>query len=107
MGYNLSFMIMGMMDYRINMIVLFSLILALGMLVDNAIVVTENIHRFVDRGYSLLEAAKQATGEVAMPITLIIVLTSSLFIALVIVPSMYHVLYLGKIWLKGKGLSQK
>ncbi len=115
----LSFMIMGMMDYRINMIVLFSLILALGMLVDNAIVVTENIYRFVHKGYPLLEAAKQATGEVAMPIisstattlaaffpllfwksimgefmsymplTLIIVLASSLFVALVIIPVLF------------------
>ena len=119
MSMFLSFMIMGLMDYRINMVVLFSLILALGMLVDNAIVVTENIYRFVDKGYSLLEAAKQATGEVAMPIisstattlaaffpllfwdsimgefmsymplTLIIVLTSSLFIALVIIPVVF------------------
>ncbi|MCB0805325.1 MAG: efflux RND transporter permease subunit [Bacteroidales bacterium] len=112
----LSFIILGLMDYRINMIVLFSLILALGMLVDNAIVVVENIYRFVDRGYSKFEAAKKAVGEIAMPIisstattlaaffpllfwdsimgefmkylpvTLIIVLTSSLFVALVIVP---------------------
>lgn len=61
-------MILGLMDYRINMIVLFSLILALGMLVDNAIVVVENIYRFVDRGYSRFEAAKRAVGEIAMPI---------------------------------------
>lgn len=119
MSMLLSFMIMGLMDYRINMIVLFSLILALGMLVDNAIVVTENIYRFVDKGYPILEAAKQATGEVAvpiisstattlaaffplifwdsimgefmsyLPITLIIVLSSSLFVALVIIPVIF------------------
>ncbi len=112
----MSFMILGLMEYRINMIVLFSLILALGMLVDNAIVVVENIYRFVDRGYTRFEAAKRAVGEIAMPIisstattlaaffpllfwdslmgefmkylpvTLIIVLTSSLFVALVIIP---------------------
>ncbi len=123
MSMFLSFMIMGMMDYRINMIVLFSLILALGMLVDNAIVVTENIYRFVDKGYPLLEAARQATGEVAMPIisstattlaaffpllfwksimgefmsymplTLIIVLSSSLFVALVIIPVIFTDFY--------------
>jgi len=116
MSMFLSFMILGMMGSRINMIVLFSLILALGMLVDNAIVVVENIYRFVDRGYSKLEAAKQAVGEIALPIitstattlaaffpllfwdsimgefmkylpeTLIIVLASSLFVALVIIP---------------------
>ncbi|MFK5857186.1 MAG: efflux RND transporter permease subunit [Bacteroidota bacterium] len=123
MSMFLSFMIMGLMDYRINMIVLFSLILALGMLVDNAIVVTENIYRFVDKGYPLLEAAKQATGEVAlpiisstattlaaffpllfwksimgefmsyMPLTLIIVLSSSLFVALVIIPVIFTDFY--------------
>ena len=112
----LSFMIYGLMDSSINMIVLFSLILALGMLVDNAIVVVENIYRFIDRGYSKYEAAKNAVGEIAMPIisstattlaafvpllfwdsmmgefmkylpiTLIIVLSSSLFVALVIIP---------------------
>ncbi len=112
----MSFMILGLMGYRINMIVLFSMILALGMLVDNAIVVAENIYRFIDRGYSRFEAAKRAVGEIAMPIisstattlaaffpllfwesmmgefmsylpiTLIIVLTSSLFVALVFIP---------------------
>ncbi len=116
MSMFLSFMILGLMGSRINMIVLFSLILALGMLVDNAIVVVENIYRFVDRGYSKFEAAKQAVGEIAVPIitstattlaafvpllfwdsimgefmkylptTLIIVLSSSLFVALVIIP---------------------
>ena len=116
MSMFLSFMILGLMGSNINMIVLFALILALGMLVDNAIVVVENIYRFVDRGYSKLEAAKQAVGEIAIPIitstattlaaffpllfwdsvmgefmkylpmTLIIVLSSSLFVALVIIP---------------------
>lgn len=116
MSMFLSFMILGLMDSRVNMIVLFSLILALGMLVDNAIVVVENIYRFVDRGHYKLEAAKKAVGEIALPIitstattlaaffpllfwdsvmgefmkylpmTLIIVLSSSLFVALVIIP---------------------
>lgn len=115
----MAFMIMGMIGYNINMIVLFSMILALGMLVDNAIVVTENIYRYIQKGYSVMEAARQATGEVAMPIisstattlaaffpllfwdsligefmsylpvTLIIVLASSLFVALVIIPVVF------------------
>jgi multidrug efflux pump subunit AcrB len=123
MSMVLSFLIMGIMDYKINMIVLFSLILALGMLVDNAIVVTENIYRYIGKGYGVLDAAKQATGEVAipiisstattlaaffpllfwksimgefmsyMPITLIIVLLSSLFVALVIIPVIFTQFY--------------
>ena len=51
MSMFMSFMIMGMFGYKINMIVLFALILALGMLVDNAIVVTENIYRYVGKGF--------------------------------------------------------
>lgn len=99
-----------------NIVVLFSLILALGLLVDNAIVVVENIYRYMQEGYNAKDAAKYGAGEVAMPIiastattlaafiplafwpgimgkfmqympiTLIIVLTSSLFVALVINP---------------------
>lgn len=111
-----SFIIIGMVGMTMNMIVLFSLILALGMLVDNAIVVVENIYRYLEEGYDNFEAAKKGTGEVAVPIisgtlttlaaffplvfwqgivgefmgylpkTLIITLSSSLFVALVINP---------------------
>lgn len=101
----------------LNMMVLFSLILALGMLVDNGIVIVENIYRqFSERGKSKDQASKEGTGEVAtaiiastattvaafiplifwedmmgefmkyLPITLVIVLSSSLFVALVVNP---------------------
>jgi len=113
----LSFVILGLLGLTMNMVVLFSLILALGMLVDNAIVVVENIYRYVAEGWSPPMAAKKATGEVAvpviastlttlaafapltfwpgmvgefmgyLPITLIITLSSSLFVALVVVPT--------------------
>jgi multidrug efflux pump subunit AcrB len=100
----------------LNMMVLFSLILALGMLVDNGIVVVENIYRLRTEGKSGQKAASLGVGEVALPIiastattvaafvpllfwkdlmgefmkflpiTLIIVLSSSLFVALIINP---------------------
>ncbi len=112
----MSFMIFGIVSLQINMIVLFSLILALGLLVDNSIVAVDNIFRFVERDYSILEAARRAIGEIAtpiitstattlsaflplafwtgitgefmkyLPLTLIIVLSSSLFVALVVIP---------------------
>ncbi|CAN5797184.1 efflux RND transporter permease subunit [soil metagenome] len=114
----LSFVVMKGLGMTMNMIVLFSLILALGMLVDNAIVVVENIYRYKEKGADNFSAARYATGEVAMPIiastlttlgafapmmfwpgiigefmkflplTLIITLSSSLFVALVIVPTL-------------------
>ena len=112
----IGILVMNIMGFTLNMVVLFSLILALGLLVDNAIVVVENIYRYMQNGYSGIQAAKYGTGEVAMPIiastattlaafvplafwpglmgefmrylpmTLIIVLSSSLFVALVINP---------------------
>ena len=114
----LSFSIIQLAGFTMNMVVLFSLILALGMLVDNAIVVVENMYRFRENGFDRAHSAKYATGEVAVPIiastattlgafapmafwpgivgefmkylplTLIITLSSSLFVALVILPTL-------------------
>ena len=114
----LSFIVIQLLGVSMNMVVLFSLILALGMLVDNAIVIVENIYRFIEEGWTRREACKKATGEVAIPViaatattlaaftpllfwpgmagefmkylplTLIITLSSSLFVALVIVPTL-------------------
>ncbi|MGB0978103.1 MAG: efflux RND transporter permease subunit, partial [Croceimicrobium sp.] len=113
----ISFLVLSASGVTLNFIVLFSLILALGMLVDNAIVTIENIYRlYAEEGLSAWEASRQGVGEIAVPIisstattlaaffplifwdsiigefmgylprTLIIVLGSSLFVALVINP---------------------
>ena len=112
----ISFVIFSMIGYKINMIVLFALILALGMLVDNAIVVVENVYRYVSAGHDNDKSSREAVGEIAwpiisstlttlaaffplifwdslmgefmkfLPITLIIVLSSSLFVALILIP---------------------
>jgi len=117
----LSFTILSFMGVTLNTMVLFSLVIALGMLVDNGIVVVENVYRLMDEGMPRFEAAKKGVGEVAMPIiastattlaaffplilwdgmmgefmkylpiTLIIVLSSSLFIALVINPMLISI----------------
>jgi len=84
----MSFIILGTMGVTLNMMVLFGLILALGMLVDNGIVVVENIYRMHDEGYSLLDAAKYGVGEVAMPIIASTATTLAAFIPLVLWPGM-------------------
>ncbi|MCB9189776.1 MAG: efflux RND transporter permease subunit [Flavobacteriales bacterium] len=112
----MSFMLLHAAGVTLNVMVLFSLVLALGMLVDNGIVVVENVYRLMDEGYDGFQAAIKGVGEVAwpiiastattlaafiplaiwpgmmgefmkyLPITLMIVLGSSLFVALVINP---------------------
>jgi multidrug efflux pump subunit AcrB len=112
----LSFLVFKMVGFTMNMVVLFSLILALGMLVDNAVVAVENVYRFRQQGWDQKQATKYAVGEIAVPIitstattlaaflpmafwpgivgefmkflplTLIITLSASLFTALVLIP---------------------
>ncbi len=114
----LSVTVLQLMGYTLNMVVLFSLIMALGMLVDNAIVIVENIYRHYTICGNRIRAAREGTAEVAwpvitstattiaafapmifwpgimgkfmsyLPITLIITLVSSLFVALVISPTL-------------------
>jgi multidrug efflux pump subunit AcrB len=65
----ITFFLVQMLDYTLNMIVLFGLVLVLGMLVDNAIVIVENIFRHLQLGYSRAEAAILGTRQVAWPVT--------------------------------------
>ena len=113
----IAFLVMPTIGFTLNMIVLFSFLLALGIVVDDAIVVIENTHRIFDNGkMPIKKAAKLATGEVFLPvlsgtlttlipfiplafwsgvigqfmfylpITLIITLLASLFVAYIINP---------------------
>src|SRR5690606_22819923 len=65
----IAFLVMPGFDFTLNMIVLFSFLLALGIVVDDAIVVIENTHRLFDNGkMPVKDAAKFATGEVFLPV---------------------------------------
>jgi multidrug efflux pump len=63
-----AFMAMPAMGFTMNMIVMFGFIFALGIVVDDAIVVIENIHRIHHDEPNIVIAAKKAAGEVFMPI---------------------------------------
>ncbi len=64
-----AFMVLPAIGFTLNMIVLFSFLLALGIVVDDAIVVIENTHRIYDNGkMDITKAAKLATGEVFLPV---------------------------------------
>jgi len=112
----ITFTLLTGFNVTLNMVVLFSLILALGMLVDNGIVIVENIYRHMQQGATRQEAAAVGTDQVAWPVitstlttlgafapmlfwpgvmgefmgflpqTLIMALSASLFVALVINP---------------------
>jgi multidrug efflux pump subunit AcrB/outer membrane protein TolC len=111
-----AMLVLQSLGFTLNMVVLFALILALGMLVDNAIVVVENVYRHAEMGKGPREASIDGTAEVAvavaastattvaaffplvfwtgimgefmgfMPKTIIIVLTMSLVVAVGVLP---------------------
>jgi multidrug efflux pump len=65
----IAFLIMPTIGFTMNMIVLFSFLLALGIVVDDAIVVIENTHRIFANGkIPIKQAAKMAAGEVFLPV---------------------------------------
>ena len=56
------------LGYSINLLTLLALVLAIGLVVDDAIVVVENIHRHIEHGMSPIEAALTGAREIALPI---------------------------------------
>lgn len=65
----IAFLVFPMLDYTFNLMTLFSFLLALGIVVDDAIVVIENTHRVFDNGkVPIRKAAKIAAGEVFLPV---------------------------------------
>jgi multidrug efflux pump len=116
MSMFIAFLVLSELGYTINTMILYALLMALGMLVDNAIVAVENTYRHFEEGYPRFRAVQKGVSEIAMPIisstattlaaffplllwpgitgefmkylpiTLIIVLASSLFVALVLNP---------------------
>jgi len=82
MSMFMSLMILNTLGYTMNTMILFGLIMGLGMLVDNGIVVVENVYRLMDEGYTRIEAAKKGIGEIAYPIIISTATTVAAFIPL-------------------------
>ncbi|AZD08932.1 RND efflux system, inner membrane transporter [Pseudomonas chlororaphis] len=69
-----------LLGYSINTLTLFGLVLAIGIVVDDAIVVVENVERFIEKGYDPREAAHRAMKEVSGPIIAIALVLCAVFI---------------------------
>jgi multidrug efflux pump subunit AcrB len=82
----ISFFVLQAMGITLNMIVLFSLIIALGMLVDNGIVAVENIFRHATMGKTRFRAAVDGIKEIAMPMLSSTLTTCLAFFPIVFMP---------------------
>ncbi len=81
-----SMIILNVMGFTLNIVVLFSLILSLGLLVDNAIVIVENIFRHRQAGKTRIDAAILGTKEIAIPVTTSTITTIAAFFPLIFMP---------------------
>ena len=77
-----TFAVLWLLGFSVNVLTLFGLVLAIGIVVDDAIVVVENIERHIEAGESPREAAHNAMSEVSGPIVAITLVLASVFVPL-------------------------
>lgn len=75
-----AFVIMGLAGFTINIVTLLALTLAVGLLIDDAIVVIENVYRYMELGHPAKEAAALATGEIQMAVIAITLVVCAVFV---------------------------
>ena len=75
-----AFFIMLLLGYSVNLLTLLSLVLAIGLVVDDAIIVVENIQRHIEDGVSRVNAALQGARELANPIIAISVVLIAVYV---------------------------
>jgi multidrug efflux pump len=75
-----TFAVMSVMGFSLNNLSLFGLVLAIGIVVDDAIVVVENIERWMSKGLPVRDATIKAMDEITGPVIAITLVLSSVFI---------------------------
>src|SRR6185436_2534773 len=83
-----TFAVLYALGFSINTLSLFGLVLAIGIVVDDSIVVVENVERHIANGLRPLEATKLAMREVSRPIIAITLVLSAVFIPVTFVPGL-------------------
>ncbi len=88
-----AFVFMPMVDLTVNMVSMFGFLLVLGIVVDDAIVVGENVHEYREKGMTPIQAAIQGTRDMARPVIFAILTNIIAFVPLLMIPGVS-----GKYW---------
>ncbi|MEA1928911.1 MAG: efflux RND transporter permease subunit, partial [Candidatus Auribacterota bacterium] len=88
-----SFLFLPQMDVSISMVSMFAFIVALGIVVDDAVVVAENIHGYIQRGVPLIEAAISGAREVSSPVIFSVLTNIVAFCPILFMPGV-----MGQLW---------
>jgi HAE1 family hydrophobic/amphiphilic exporter-1 len=88
-----TFMVFPLLGFSINTLSLLGLVLAIGLVVDDAIIVVEVVTRLIEEGLSPRDAAIRGMGEVASPVIAIALILSAVFIPTAFIPGITGRLY--------------
>jgi len=83
-----TFLLMSFMGLSINLITMFTLIMVMGIIVDDSIVIAENVYRHLQWGYSPKEAAIKGASEVAVPVLCTVLTTIAAFFPILFMTGM-------------------
>jgi multidrug efflux pump len=81
-----TFAVMRLLGFSLNNLSLFGLVLAIGIVVDDAIVVVENVERWLSQGFDAREAARRAMAEVSGPVIAIALVLCAVFVPTAFIP---------------------
>ncbi|HNP59487.1 MAG TPA: multidrug efflux RND transporter permease subunit [Nitrospirales bacterium] len=88
-----TFAIFPLMDFSINTLSLFGLVLAIGLVVDDAIVVVEAVEHHIEKGLSPKDATRKAMEEVSGPVIAIALILAAVFVPTAFIPGITGRLY--------------
>ncbi|MBN2460932.1 MAG: efflux RND transporter permease subunit [Candidatus Cloacimonetes bacterium] len=87
-SFLLTFILMRYFDVTLNNLTLFGLVLVLGMIVDDAIIVLENVHRHIEQGMCPRTAAIRGTKEIMWPVIAAVTTTAAAFLPMLLMQGM-------------------
>ena len=88
-----TFALMAAFGFSLNSLTLCGLVLAIGLVVDDAIIVVENVEKYLHRGLKPLAATKAAMAEITTPIVTITLVLAAVFVPVAFIPGMTGRLY--------------
>jgi multidrug efflux pump subunit AcrB len=88
-SFLITFALLYYFGYTINMVSLFAFLIVLGLIVDDAIIVTENVYRHIENGMDPARAAEVGAREVLWPVVVCILTTISAFLPMFAIGGIY------------------
>lgn len=88
-----TFIFFTLLGFSVNVLTMFGFVLAIGIVVDDAIVVVEAVQHYIDQGFSPLEATKKAMRDITAPVIAIALILAAVFIPVGFIPGMVGQLY--------------